>query len=135
MKRVYHPYHLWEDYLAGMWRKVDSAQEAEYLQKAIAFTGDDALYGSWMLKVANQWPIACEHNLTDETQNRRAWIGHAACCLGIGCPEYITRSAWGFLNKEQQDRANGRADIAIESWETRQQMEIRGEYGQALFAY
>lgn len=135
MKRVYHPYHLWEDYLAGMWRKVDSSEEKIFLEKAIAFTGDHLLYGSWMMKVIEQWPITCEHNLTDPTQNRRAWIGHCAAALGINCPEYITRLAWGFLNQGQQDRANADADKAIEAWELKNCGSDGVEYGQALFIF
>ena len=97
-----------------MWRRVNVD---EYLQKAIEFTGDHELYGRWMMRVVNEWPIACEHNLTDLTQNRRAWIGHAAVQMAINCPEHVTRAAWGYLTKEQQDLANGVADKAIEYWE------------------
>jgi hypothetical protein len=117
VKQKYHPYKEWEDYLAGMWRKVPSSEEAKYLDEAIRFTGDALEYGSYMLRVAKEWPISCEHNLTDISQNRRAWIGHAACCLAIKCPEYLTRQAWGYLSQKQQDEANAQADIAISWWE------------------
>jgi hypothetical protein len=112
-----YPYTEWEDYKNGMWRKLRPTEEDYYLQKAIQFTGDHALYGSWMLKVLDQWPKTCDHNLSDPSQNRRAFIGHAACCLAIQCPEYITRSAWGSLTQEQQRLANEQADIAITKWE------------------
>lgn len=117
IKRVYHHYEKWEDYLNGMWRKVTPEEEKEYLQKAIEFTGDHKLYGSWMQKVIKSWPLACEHNLTDTGMNRRAWVGHAAVSLAFNCPEYITRMAWWHLTKEQQDLANSQADRAIEKWE------------------
>jgi hypothetical protein len=68
--------------------------------------------------------------LTDISQNRRAWIGHAACCMAIKCPEYITRSAWGYLTKEQQDLANAEADRAIAWWERNKGGEI---YAKELF--
>jgi hypothetical protein len=117
IKRIYHPYEKWEDYINGMWRKVTPEEEKEFLQKAIEFTGDHKLYGSWMQKVIKAWPVACEHNLTDTGMNRRAWVGHAAVSLAINCPEYITRMAWWNLSKEQQDLANDQADRAIEKWE------------------
>lgn len=117
MNRIYHPFHVWEDWKAGMWRRVSGEDERELLAKAIEFTGDAELYGQWMNQVIVQWPSACEHNLTDLTQNRRAWVGHAACQLAIGCPEHVTRSAWGFLTRQQQDEANAVADRAIEAWE------------------
>jgi hypothetical protein len=49
--------------------------------------------------------------------NRQAYIGHAAACIAIGSPEYITRLAWHQLTNDQQDKANNKADIAIKTWE------------------
>lgn len=101
-----------------MWRKVSTAEEARLLLVAIEFTGNAELYGSWMRKVIRQWPIACEHNLTDLGQNRKAWVGHAATQMAIACPEYITRSAWGRLTDTQRIEANRQADHAIRLWES-----------------
>lgn len=117
MKRIYHPYNLWEEYHAGMWNDIETDKEEEMLNKAIRFTGDHELYGSWMLKVIEQWKYSCEHNLSCVSMNRQAWIGHAACCLAIGCPEHITRRAWHCLSTEQQYKANMKADEAILKWE------------------
>jgi hypothetical protein len=117
MKQIYHPYTKWEDYHDGMWRKVSKKEEERFLQIAIEFTGNHEIYGHWMIEVAKNWTFACEHNLTDIDQNRKAWIGHAAASMGKKIPEYITRMAWGFLTKEQQDSANDMADKAIEFWE------------------
>lgn len=118
IKQIYHHYELWEDFKNGMWvRSVPENEENYLLEKAITFTGDHLLYGSWMLKVIDQWPIACEQNLTNATINRRAWIGQAAVSLAIKCPEYITRLAWWNLSESQQTLANRQADNAIEKWE------------------
>lgn len=117
MKRVWHHYEKWEEYRAGMWRKVSKSEHDAFLPKAIEFTGNAELYGSAMLRVIQEWPISCEHNLTDLGQNRRAWIGHAAATIAIGCPEYITREAWGHLSEKQQIDANAKADEAVAKWE------------------
>ena len=116
MKRIWHHYLTWEDYRHGMWRVAPKEERAALLPKAIKFTGNTELYGSYMLKVLSQWPIACEHNLSDRHQNRKAWLGHAACCLALGCPEDITRDAWGYLSQQQQDEANIKAQQAIDLW-------------------
>jgi hypothetical protein len=100
-----------------MWRKATKNEEDSYLSLAISFTGDHKIYGSYMRRVVHEWPVACEHNLTDLSQNRKAWIGHAAICLANGCPEYITRAAWAHLSSEQQRLANGEAQRAIDNWE------------------
>jgi hypothetical protein len=115
IQKIWHPFERWED--LGMWRDITKAESQLYLEKSIEFTGDAILYGAWMLKVLSQFPISCEHHITDQSINRRAWIGHAACYLAIGCPEYITRKAWAFLTEQQQIDANKQADIAIETWE------------------
>lgn len=73
MKRVWHHYLNWEDFQNGMWRTVSGQEKADYLAKAIEFTGNAELYGSWMLKVIEAWPTACEHHLTDTGSNRKAW--------------------------------------------------------------
>lgn len=116
MLRIFHPYTSWEEHHAGMWENVHSSEFTNFLQKAIEFTGNAELYGSWMIRVITEWPISCEHNLTDTSINRKAWIGHAATCLAIKCPEHITRLAWGRLSQEQQDAANLKAQEAIDLW-------------------
>lgn len=134
MNQIYHPYNIWEDYLSGMWRKIGKDEEKDFLEKAIIFTGNHVLYGQWMIEVINKWKHSCEHNLTDFGQNRKAWVGHAACQMAINCPEYITRSAWGYLTKDQQDFANDMADKAIRLWESKNGIK-RGHYEQELFEY
>ena len=107
-----------------MWRSLNGEEAAWFLGKAIEFTGNAELYGSWMLKVIEEWPFACEHNLTCSSMNRQAWIGHAACCLAFKCPEEITRLAWHHLSQEQRDKANRKADIAIALWESKYGREV-----------
>ena len=112
---IWHPYTAWEEMAFNMWGNVKD--RAQWLQKAIEFTGNHELYGSWMLKVVELWPYSCEQNLTKLDTNRKAWIGHAAVAMAIQCPEDIVRQAWGFLSDEQQKLANAKAQQAIEVWE------------------
>lgn len=116
MNRKYYNYKDWEEYKNGMWRKVNVSEEKNYLQKAIQFTGDHILYGTYMQHVIMQWPVSCEQNLLNPDINHRAWIGHAACCIAFQCPEYIVRQAWHYLSKRQQYLANEQADKAYELW-------------------
>jgi len=134
MKRVYHRYEKWEDYKAGMWKSLYGEERKEMLERAIKFTGNPELYGSYMMKVIVEWPVACEHNFTCEALNKQAWVGHAACCMAIGCPEDITREAWGYLTEQQQNLANTEADKAIEEWFVRQ-LERKGLSAQKVFGF
>jgi hypothetical protein len=113
--RIYHPYWLWEETAHNMWGSVRDREE--YLQRAIEFTGDHSQYGAAMLEVVRNWKYSCEHNLSNATQNRKAWIGHAACAFRFRCPEDIVRQAWGHLSDEQQRLANKEAEKAIAFWE------------------
>ena len=118
IKRIYHHYSKMEEFRCGMWRSISKQIDRDVLlKKAIEFTGNTDLYGNYMLKVIDQWPFSCEHNLSCNDINKQAWIGHAACCIAINCPEDITRLAWHHLTKKQQDDANLKADKAIEKWE------------------
>jgi hypothetical protein len=113
--RVFHPVFNWEEIKYNMWGEVDDIETS--LSEAIAFTSNHKLYGSWMNRVVNEWPISCENALTDNSLNRKAWVGHAAVAMATGIPEDITRMAWGFLSDEQRFLANEEARRAIMSWE------------------
>lgn len=126
IKRVWHHYLRWEDFIYGMWRTVSGNERKALLERAVEFTGDDELYGHYMSDVIEKWPTGCEHNLSDTGSNRKAWLGHAACCLAFGCPEDVTREAWGYLSQEQQDAANFQAQKYIDIWEAKYEAENLG---------
>lgn len=110
---VWHPYWKLEEFKSNMWGNVKDRKE--WLDKAISFTGDHQLYGDWMLKVIDQWPLSCAHNLT-KSGDKRPWIGHAAAAIAINCPEDIVRQAWACLTEDQQRLANVKAEQAIQKW-------------------
>jgi len=112
--RVYHHYLDWEEINFNMWGIVENKKL--WLKRAINFTSDHLKYGRFMMRVVNEWKNSCENSLTDNSLNQRAWVGHAACALAIGCPESITREAWGHLTYEQQLLANSQVDRAIMCW-------------------
>lgn len=105
----------WEEIETNMWGDVKN--KPAWLDKAVRFTSDHVLYGRFMVKVVNCWPVSCENWLTDYSVNRKAWVGHAACAMAINCPEKITREAWGLLTDEQRELANRQANRAIQMWE------------------
>lgn len=119
MKQIYRPYWDWEDYQNGMWRKETKEYEEKELPLIIEFTGDHNKYGEAMIEVINNWKFSCEHNLSNKSINRRAWVGHAACCIKFGWPEYLVRSAWKELSNTQRFLANKQADKAIKIWLTK----------------
>ena len=127
IKRVYHRYDQLEECHCGMWKKFNGEKRNVFLKKAIKFTGNAEIYGEFMLRVIEEWPNSCEHNLTCPGMNRQAWIGCAACCLALNCPEDITREAWHMLDAKQQEDANKKADLAIREWEERYRQKLEVE--------
>jgi hypothetical protein len=126
MKRKYIRHELWEEIKHNMWG--DVSDHKAMLEKAIEFTGNANLYGEYMIKVVDGWPNSCTNALTDDSLNKRAWIGHAACALALGCPEDITRKAWGLLTDEQRFLANKKADRAIAIWRKKYEQEDSSLY-------
>ena len=114
--RIYKPYWKWEDYQNGMWRKVAKQEEEKFLEWAITFTGNHVEYGKAMGLVIAAWKETMIHNLTNQSINRRAFLGHCACCYTSGCPEYIVRMAWKMLTEKQRMLADNEAQIRIDKW-------------------
>jgi len=117
MKRIFHRYEKWEEYHHGMWRIVKGDDRALYRLAAAFLMKTPAEFLEAMTTAIDYWPISCENSLTSRAVNRRAWFGHAGCCIAVGSPEDITREAWHTLTQNEQNEANHAADLAIEQWE------------------
>lgn len=118
LHREYKPYWEWEDWLNGMWRRLDKSEEKAMLELAINFTGDHMRYGAAMQEVIFEWPNTMLHNLTNVSINRKAFVGHCACQYKMNLPEYIVRMAWKELSDKQRYLANCQAELAINKWES-----------------
>lgn len=116
VNQVWVPYWEWEDFHAGMWRKVHPHEEAKMLKIAVDFTGDHVRYGSAMKEVVDAWPRTMINSLTNRSINKRAFLGHCAVCFKLGIPEYITRAAWKELKPRQQELADKVAQETVDQW-------------------
>lgn len=121
MKRIYHPYWLWECYKNGMWRKESKDYELKVFDSIVEFTGNHILYGQSMIKAVNSWEHSCDNFLTNLSINRLAYIGHAGCCIEKGYPEYLVRKAWKVLTDEQRSLANKQALKSISVWKQKKE--------------
>ena len=116
MERIFHPYEAWEDYKCGMYDELKEGRETRIII-AMHLLASPTLCEKFMREVVKRWKIACEQVLTNQSVNRRAWLGQAACCLYAGVREDETRSAWGQLTEEEQNKANEIAEKVIEDYE------------------
>jgi len=117
MKREYHKYTEWEDYAAGMFAVPDKAEISRTMPLAAGLLRDDKRFAAACQRVVESWPIAAAENLTNDSCNRRAWLGQASCCIVHGVTETATRIAWQTLNDIQRFSANNIATKAIASYE------------------
>jgi hypothetical protein len=116
MTRIYHPWNIWECYKAGFFApgKSDLGKDAQHAQYA-AMLKDIPLFESILKKVTREWRYSCEHNLTNDTMNRVAWLGQACVAYQYGISHDVM-SAFNLLSKQEQDAANTLADAYLQKW-------------------
>jgi len=123
MKRIYHPYNLWEDYKSGQYKtnyNYDEKKEAELAFKAKDLLSNQKEFYETAIQVITNWKYATEFNLSNNGLNRQAWLGQAACCYKFGIPEYLTKYGWRLMSLTEQTEANKTADKIIALWEAKQ---------------
>lgn len=112
--RTSHPWWAWEDHKDGMYSTAYGWQEK--IPAARGLLADAARLEDAMRAVVDAWPVSAEHQLTNTEQNRRSWLGQAACRLAVQAPAIATRAAWVQLTTAQCDAANASAERVIREW-------------------
>ena len=115
--RIYHRWENWECYPAGFFEvhPPEGMTEKDCQEKYAEFLRDIPLFKSWAYKVLEEWPNSCEHNLTNSTMNRIAWIGQSSVCLAYGIPAKY-RGGYHFLTESEQLKADETALEVINYW-------------------
>jgi len=116
MKRIYHPYWLWEDYKNGLYDNCSGAIKEQKKDKCLEMFNSFDLTKEFMYRVVNEWKYSCEHNLTNESLNKIAYIGQSACCLYDSIPNTITMECWSLLSQEVKERSNILAQEVLDYW-------------------
>jgi len=117
--RIYHPYDKWESIDYGFFdlnHPTMSKKQCEHKYKLLLT--DLELFGDAMESVINEWKYACEHNLTNRSMNRIAWLGQAALAYKYNIPS-IYCSGFNLLLDEEQYQANVLALEYLNKWLTR----------------
>lgn len=117
MKRIYHPYHMWEEVAYGMYRlDFEPGEKEDLTNEALYLLSEPDTLKKYMQFTIAEWPNSTEHQMTTPGRNKQAWLGQAACCLFANVPEDCTKQAWSMLSDEQRIAANKVADEIIENW-------------------
>jgi hypothetical protein len=117
MKRIYHPYHIWECYNSGFFNQSPhdgiTPDEAKEMYKL--FLGDLNKFESALKIVITEWRYSCEHFLTNPSINKIAWLGQASACVSLGLPSKF-RSGFNLLSIKDQIKANKLAERYFKIW-------------------
>lgn len=117
MNRVYYPYWEWEDWIAGLYARPRDI-EAEATASASLLSDTSAFLAA--MSSLDAWPKSLAHNMTNTEQNRKAWLGQAACCIASQSTSDATCYAWvRMMSERQRVTANRAAQTFITEWERR----------------
>ena len=116
MIRIYHPWQDWEDYRFGFYNNCSGKEKQKFIDLALEMFNSKDLTTENMYRVVTEWVNSCEHNLTNESMNKIAYIGQAACCMYGKVPSTVTMEAWNLLDTETQTQANQIAEEVLQKW-------------------
>ncbi len=114
--RIFHTFDKWEAVAAGFFAPgIKGRDKEECEQEYGVFLADKERFSAGITKVFKEWPSSCEHNLTNSSMNRIAWIGQAAACAALGLPSAY-RGGFSKLPTETQTAANMLALEHLNKW-------------------
>jgi len=116
MSRIYHPFNRWEDHKHGFYDSFYKKESKDVINNIVSFFCDEIKCKEYMDRVVDEWVFSCEHNLTNPSINKVAYIGQSAVCLFLGYPNTITMEAWSSVPEESKLIANRLAEEAISRW-------------------
>lgn len=117
MKQIYHPYWKWEDYKNGFYKNCSGEEKKQKIESVLKMFNSKELTEKYMRKAIYEWKYSCEHNLSNNSINKIAYIGQCACCIFDEVPNLVTMYAWKLLSQEIRDRSDKIAIKIIKEWE------------------
>jgi G3E family GTPase len=87
------------------------------IESCIDLLSNPEEFYSVCINLCKDWKNSTDVNLSNVMQNRKAWLGAAACCYKYNIPEFITRLAWSKIDCKNQYRANNVANKIIKEYE------------------
>lgn len=114
--QIYHHYEMWEDWKHGFYDNCSGEEAKKKSNLVKEMFNSEHLTREYMNRVIEEWVFSCEHNFTNNSMNKIAYLGQAACCIYGGVPNTITMSTWSELDKEVRDRSDKIAKEVINKW-------------------
>lgn len=117
MRRIFHPYHLWEDYKHGFYGGLDYDNK-NAVEMCANLLKDLNRFEHALARIVIEWPYSCQHNLTNEGMNRIAYLGQAAFALLYNIPNNVSMGAYSTLTLEEQQKADAMAQKYLDLWQS-----------------
>lgn len=120
MNRIYHPWHLWEDYQHNFYGGVsDDYIVDDSLQTYASLLKDLKLFEHILQIIIAEWKYSCEHNLTNESLNRIAYLGQAAMAYQYKVPSHKSMGGYNLLSETEKQAADEMAKKYLDLWLSR----------------
>ena len=116
MKRIYHHHEKWEEVKYNMYGSVNPKERNMLIQKVINYFKQKSLVEKNMAFVIDNFKYSCEHNFTNPSMNKIAWLGQTSLAVYGNIPNDVVMEAWNYLDEKTQDRANEIAKGEINRW-------------------
>ena len=114
--RIYHTFDKWEAVEYGFYDTSHpkyTKLQCEHKYKEL-LTDLDAFEDA-LQSVTSEWKYSCEHNLTNSSMNRIAWLGQAALAYVHQIPS-IYCGGFKLLTEQEQQEANELAHQYLNKW-------------------
>ena len=117
MTRIYHTWDKWECFPAGFYepQPPDGITAVNATVMYRDFLRDLQRFERYLFVVIRDWVNSCEHNLSNESMNRVAWLGQASMCVATKIPRAF-RSGFMLLTEAERDAANEMALKWLNIW-------------------
>jgi len=122
IKQKFHHFSMWEDFRNGLYNSSCERYD-EKVHLSIDLLSDQEEFYIVAVDMFKAWSYSAEQNLTDNSINKKAWIGQASCCFNHKAPDYATIEAWWKLSDETRVKANETALKALKKWQSEKIME------------
>lgn len=114
MNRVFYHYKDLEETYSNLWK---TGSENDMITKSLHLLSERKSFKNAVKKMLSDWKKSAIFNLTNESQNRIAWIGQATCSHAHGATNGETKEAWSKLTEDQKLVANNVAFECLSDWE------------------
>lgn len=117
--RIYHPWDKWEDYRFNFYGP-KKAKSKSVLDDYAMLLRDIPLFAATLDRIIKEWRFSCEHNLTNESMNRIAYLGQAACAFLFEIPSHESMGGYNLLTEYEKHAADSVALYYLNMWLVRE---------------